>query len=195
MGRILTEQDKVLRPHLIEYDRNDPSPHFTSAHIRYIETRQDGFSESELAWIRDYEYFIFNLYYTKGLVARVIPGLRSYPGAETQYVMRYNTMNYQSMMDDFLSYKSPDLPEGLSDYCNMPGCRFTTLDKAHFYPINYHEDLPGWRKLISESAKLHDTLTGQLEGGKFVLSDGRRVSFSDLTVASLTGQVPYPPDW
>lgn len=195
MGRILTEEDEVRRPHLIEYDRNNPSPKFSDELIQLIETIQDGFSESELALIRDYEYFIFNIYFPNELICRQIPGIRPNKNFEVVYIMRFNNDDYRSMMNRFLEHIPADAPSDLTAHCNMPGERLTIPDGSKFYPINYHYDLAAWRRQISESAKLHNTKTGRFENGKFVLSDGQTINFSDLVITGLTGQVPYPADW
>ena len=194
MARVLTKEDEVLRPHLIEYDRDNPSPMLSEPFLRYVNSIQSGFSKQELDWLNEYEFFIFNTfdgYWTE----RAIPGIRTEKFIETQYVMRFSNLDYRSMMNEFLKYIPAGFPEDLTDHCFMPNYRLTLANGNKFYPICYNNDLAGWRRQLVESAKLHHTMTGLFENGKFLLSDGQRINFSDLSVASLEGREPYPPDW
>lgn len=194
MVRILTQEDEILRPHLVEYDRDNPSPRLSEPFLRYVRSVQSGFSKQELDWLNEYEFFIFNTfdgYWTE----RAVPGLRAKKDIETHYVRRYSSADYRSMMNEFLEYIPSGFPKNLTNYCYMPNYRLTLTNGDKFYPICCRNDLAGWRIQIVESAKLHCTTTGQFESGKFVLSNGQRINFSDLTVASLAGREPYPSDW
>ena len=193
MARVLTKEDKILRPHLVEYDRENPSSKLSEPFLQYVNSIQNGFSNQELEWLNEYEFFIFNTfdgYWTE----RAVPGIRT-EKIETRYVRRYNSYSYRSMMNKFLEYVPPGLPEDFTDHCYMPNYRLTLANGDKFYPICYHNDFVGWRRQLAESAKLHGTMTGLFESGKFVLSNGQRINFSDISVASLEGREPYPADW
>ena len=189
-----TEEDKKRRPHLIEYDRESPSPLFSAEMIAWINSIQDGFSTAELAWLHENEYFILNTI-VGDLIGHVVPGLRPQPSTETEYVRRYNSADCKAMMDEFLSYVPPGLTKEFLDYCNRPRYRVTMANGDRFYPVEYHNDLAAWRRQVSESAKLRGTITGRFEHGKFVLSNGQKINFSDLTVARLFDYESYPSDW
>ena len=159
MARVLTKEDEVRRPHLVEYDRDNPSPRLSEPFLHYVRSIQIGFSKRELEWLNEYEFFIFNTF-DGSWTERAIPGIRPKKRIETQYVKRHSSESYRSMMNDFLEYVPPGLPEDLTDYCYMPNYRLTLVNGEKFYPICYHNDFVGWRRQIIESAKLHRTMTG-----------------------------------
>ena len=194
MRRILSREDEEHRPHLIEYDRSSPSEKIPKRFVDYAESIQDGFSDAELAWLHDYEYFIFNTY-LNGFITNAIPGLRPQKGVETQYVKRYGSGTYKNMMDQFLNHRPSSFPIEQVGMCNMPGCRMTLADGGKFYPVNYHGDIAEWRKLFSDSAVFHGTVTARFRNGKFVLSDGRKINLGDIVVSSLRSVDTYPRDW
>ena len=194
MGRILTKEQEVRLPHLIEYDRDNPSPKLPEHFIRYVASAQAGLSPGEIDWLNEFEYFIFNTF-NGCWTEHAVPGLREESGVEVRYVRRYNSDDYRSMMNEFLDHIPSGLPSDLTEYGHMPVFRLTLPNGDKFYPICYHNDLAGWRQQLAESAKLHGTLTGRFVNGKFLLSDGQTFNFSDLAVASVIMGDPYPSDW
>ena len=194
MGRILTKEQEIRLPHLIEYDRDNPSPKLSEAFLSYVRSIQTGLSQSELDWLNEFEYFIFNTF-NGSWTEHAVPGLRPKRLSEFQYVRRYNSDDYRSMMNEFLDHIPSGLPSDLTEYGHMPVFRLTLPNGDKFYPIRYHNNIAGWRQQLAESAKLHGTLTGRFVNGKFLLSDGQTFNFSDLAVASVIMWDPYPPDW
>ena len=193
MVRILSEEDAIRRPHLVEYDRQNPSPHFTLRQIQYIESLPNGLSDRDLVKLEEVEWFILNRNIGY-LTSSAVPGLRIHPGIEVRYVKRFSANAYWDMINGFLAYVPSDFPRDQIGRCNLPGYRLTSPDGAQFYPIEFNGDLPAWRKRLNESAKAHGTQIGHFENGKFVLFDGQRIELADMTVKRV-GQEPYPPDF
>ena len=85
MARVLTKEDELLRPHLIEFDREHPSPKLSEPFLDYVNSIQADFSAEELEWLNNYEFFIFNTF-DGTWTERAVPGIRRVKRIETQYL-------------------------------------------------------------------------------------------------------------
>ena len=185
MKKVMSEEKKALRPDLIEYDRNNVSPHFTPEMIRYIESRQPGLSERDHAKLDNIEWFILNLN-TGRFTSLTIPGLRTYAQLENCYIKRFNEKPYLTMKKEFMDYVPPDFPTDQIGRYHGEALRLTSPVGEHFYPIYYNGDLPAWRKRLDDNAAFFKTLIGRFKHGKFAVSDGRQIPFADLDVTWAT---------
>ncbi len=193
MVRVLSEEDAVRRPHLVEYDRRNPSPHFTPEQIKYINSLPNELSDRDRAKLDEIEYFILNRNHGH-LLSVAIPGLRVHPAIEVRYVKRFNAEPYWKMINEFLKHVPTDFPRDQVGRCNLPAFRLTLPDGAQFYPIEFNGDLPAWRKRLDETAKVYRTTIGHWQDGKFSVSDGNVLEFADMDVKWLKS-VEYPPDF
>lgn len=178
---------------LVPYDPKSPDPCITPEAIRYINSRQSGLTDRDIAKLDEIEWFTFHRQ-LKHLVQFAIPGLRPSKSSEVRYVKRYNAQKYSIMIDKFLDYMPSDFPEGQADRCVLPAYRLTSPDGNRFYPIDYNGDLPAWRKRLLDNADHFDTTIGYFDHGRFVISDGQEIEFADLGVASYADE-GVPPDF
>ncbi len=178
---------------LVAYDPKNPDPCITPEFIRYIESRQPGLTDRDIAKLDEIEWFTFHRQLKK-LNEFAIPGLRPDHYTETRYVRRYSAKRYWTMISEFLSYMPSDFPVDQAGRCLLPGYRLTCSDGSHFYPVEYNGDLPVWRKRLADNAVHFETLIGYFDHGRFVISDGREIEFADMEVAS-TPQKSIPDDF
>ena len=181
MKKVMSEEKKARRPDLIEYDRSNVSPHFTTEMIQFRESRQQGLSARDHAKLDEIEFFILNLN-SGGFVSCAVPGLRANPLTEVRYLKRFNKERIEIMMSKFMGYVPHDFPSDQIDRCYFKAFRLKTPDGGKFYPITYNGNLPAWRKRLDDNAAFFKTLIGRFENGKFVLSDGQRIEFADMEV-------------
>lgn len=186
-------EDNPYRRLLVPYDPKNPDPCITLESIRYIESRQPGLTDRDIAKLDDIEWFTFHRH-TKRLVEFAIPGLRPSRYTETRYIKRYSARKYWLMINEFLAHMPPDFPENQADRCLLPAYRLTPPGGDHFYPIEYNGDLQLWRKRISDNAAHFGTTVGYFDHGRFVVSDGQEIEFADMDVASYAEE-GIPPDF
>lgn len=185
--------------HLIDYDPIDPSPEFTQEQIKFIESVRAHISGEDLAALRRFEWFQLNLNWKQFgepplLGYGAVPGLRDGPGVGTLYVRRFSSDRHAKMMDSFLDYIPEGFPEGDVRRCHMPGYRLETPNTDVYYPIVFNGNITEWRRRLTESSKIHHTVLGEFDNGKFVLPDGKKFSFGALKLDRLKSKV-YPKDW
>lgn len=53
------------------------------------------------------------------------------------------------------------------------GCRISLPVGTLFNALSYHGDIAGWRAAVEEGANARGLLLARVEGGQFVISDGR----------------------
>jgi hypothetical protein len=186
------KDEPPLPANFVVYDYLNPSPYFSQDKIDFIESIRADFSAGDLIIIRGIESFIFNK--NTGIVSDTsIPGLRKDLPSDYIYVKRFSTDRFQKMMDEFLSFVPPDFPTEDLYKCHMPGCRVIAPNGDRYYPFAFHGNLEQWRKRLEASADFHQTLLGQFDHGKFVLSDGQRFDFSALKVEN--AEKDFPKSW
>lgn len=179
---------------LIDYDYERPGPPFKPDQIAYIESIREFLSEDELAQARRIETFRYNTFFG-GPGELGIAGLR--PGDLTycMYLRRWDERPYDRLVDEFLDAVYEDFPEDNIDRVHMPGYRVTTPDGGRHYAFVFNGDLQAWVDRLIAVALRHATSMAWFERGRFCLTDGRRLPFSDLRIDKLEGGKPLPKSW
>ena len=193
MKRNIIGNDHPYRHLLVEYDPNRLDPLFSTEQIEYIESRQVGLTERDVAKLNEIEWFIGHRQ-LKTISSFDIPGIRALQDLENRYFKRFNSKPYVEMNKEFFSYIPPDFPIDQIDRCFLPGLRLTDPDRNHYYPVTYNGDLPAWRKRMLDNAEKFGTTIGCFDHGRFVISDGREIEFADMDVLGLEGRY-IPPDF
>lgn len=62
------------------------------------------------------------------------------------------------------------------------GCCISLPTGTLFHALSYHGDIPGWRSAVEAGAKARGLLLARVDGGLFVVSDGRSFSLSDCNI-------------
>lgn len=187
MKRNIIRDDHPYKHLMVEYDPKNPDPLFTQAQINYIESRQAGLTERDIAKLDEIEWFIGHRH-LKTLASFAIPGLRPSGLHEIRYFKRFDSQPYVEMNKQFFSYVPPDFPIDQVDRCFLQSIRLKDTEENCFYPISYNGNIPAWRKRMLDNADHFETTIGYFDHGRFVVSDGREVEFADMDVLGLEGR-------
>ena len=178
----------------IAYDYDNPSHPFTPEQIAYIESIREFLSDSEIAQARRIETFSYNTFF--GNPNEIgIAGLRPQDRTYCMYLRRFDERPYGRLVDEFLDAVYEDFSEDNIDRVNMPGYRVTTPDGDRYYAFVFNGDLQAWIDRLVAVAGQHGTLMAWFDRGKFCLTDGRQLPFSDLLIEKLEGGKPLPKGW
>ncbi len=166
-----------LPSNFIVYDHGNPSPYFPPEKVAYIESINNDFSEEELQQIRAMERFAFNLN-TEGVGGDEIPGIRNKQTEAHVYFKRFSDDPWKVLVQTFMD----SIPDGFEDKgrCLMPMCRATLPNGDRYYPMTVLGNLGEWQRRLLQAAADCGTKLGWFDKGKFVVSDGQIVGFSDL---------------
>lgn len=179
---------------LIKYDYDNPSHPFTSEQIAYIDSIREFLSEDELAQARRLETFHYNTFFgTPNEIG--IAGLRPSERTYCLYLRRYDSKSYGDLVDEFILTVYERRPIEKPGGINTPGYRVTTPDGDRYYAFECNGNLQGWIDRMIEVAAQFGTLMAWFDRGKFCLTDGRRLPFSDLRIEQLEGGKLWPEGW
>ena len=165
----------------IAYDYDNPSPPFTPDQIAYIESIRDFLSDGELAQARRIETFSYNTFFGTPNESG-IAGLRPREKTYCMYLRRFDKRPYGRLVDEFLDAVYEDFPEDNINRVNMPGYRVTTPDGDRYYAFVFNGDFQEWINRMVAVGVQHATLMAWFDRGKFCLTDGRQLSFSELLI-------------
>ena len=112
--------------------------------------------------------------------ARVIPGTTVVEGQAVVYFADNRKHSFRKQFRALTTHTNP--PYATAGGVNERGCKIVLPDGQSFHGISYHGDLDGWRKDIEAGAREFNVLLARIEGGKFVVSDGRVVPLVDCAV-------------
>ena len=182
-----------LPAYLIEYDHNKPSKLFTKQQIEFIESITSDFSIEEMAKIRKLEWFRLNL--NRGVLGcGVVPGLRPERATGCLYFKRFSKKDAESMAKDLVQNIPTDFPERSRDNWVLQPYRVITANKDRYYPLEFHNDIEQWRERLQKNAGIKQTLLAYFDQGKFMISNGEKIPFSQLLV-EVAEHIAYPEDW
>ncbi|WP_081068352.1 hypothetical protein [Burkholderia stagnalis] len=116
----------------------------------------------------------------EGEDARVIPGTVAVEGTEFVYFSDDGKNKFRRQFKNVTEFTNP--PYAKSGGVNERGCRVTLPDGQLFHAIGYHGDIDGWRQDIEAGAHAFGLLLARIEGGVFVVSDGRAVPLNECNV-------------
>ena len=181
-----------LPSNYIVYNHADPSPDFTPEKILYIESFKSDFLDEEVKQIRSMERFALNLN-TGGVGGDEIPGIRKKPTEMYVYFKRFSGASWRSNVKTLMD----SIPDNFGDKgrCLIPMCRATLPNGDRFYPMTLLGDHDEWRRQIRQAATQCNTNLAAFEKGRFVVSDGRVLSFSELKWDRLLHGQPIPEEW
>ena len=183
-----------LPSRLIDYDYDNPSFPFTPEQIAYIESIREFLSDSELAQARRIETFRYNTFFGNPNESG-IPGLRPRERTYCMYLRRFDERPYGRLVDEFLDAVYEDFSKENINHVMMPGFRVTTPDRDRYYAFVFNSDFQAWiNRMIAVATQL-GTLMAWFDRGKFRLTDGRQLAFSDLVIEQLEGGKPLPKGW
>ena len=112
-----------------------------------------------------------------------IPGYEKMYGIEFLYIQGEPSSNFKKVTSNFdkvTRFVQPSLPKGGG--VSEEGCCITTPDGNKFYAVEYHSDILGWRKKITQGASMLNLLTGKINNDNIELSNGRSYTLSDCIV-------------
>ncbi len=61
-------------------------------------------------------------------------------------------------------------------------CRISLPTGTVFHALSYHGDIAGWRSAVEVGANTRGLLLARIEGGQFVISNGRSFRLSDCKI-------------
>lgn len=112
--------------------------------------------------------------------ARVVPGTDNPPTQETVYFSDDGKNKFGIQFDNITGFTDP--PNATCGGVNEAGCAITPPCGPLFHAVEYHGDIPGWKKDLEEGAKGLGLLLAKIEGDQFVLSDGRSFPLSECKI-------------
>lgn len=110
----------------------------------------------------------------------VILGAVPCPGREVVYIADNGRQSWAKQFDAVMSYSCQ--PRAQHGGMGSAGVGLTLPDGSIFFAIDYNGDLLGWREEIEEIAAGLSLILAQIDGDKFVVSDGRVFPLSDCVV-------------
>lgn len=189
-GKVIGE----LPARRIPYDYDNPSPPFTPEQIAYIESIREFLSADELAKARRIEKFSYSTLF--GDLNEIgITGLRPHKKTYCMYLRRFDGRTYDRLVEDFLDEIYEDFPEENIHRVVMPGYRVTTPEGDRYYAFMFNGNFQAWIDRMTVVAVKHGTLMAWFDRGKFCLTDGRDLPFSDLQIEKLEGGKPVVEGW
>lgn len=111
---------------------------------------------------------------------RTVPGMSPVEGTEVLYYEDDRGNNPKKQFDLILD--SAGEIKATSGGIVSDRCRISLPTGKVFHALSYHGDLAGWRAAVEMGANTRGVLLARIEGGQFIVSDGRLVLLSDCKI-------------
>ena len=167
-----------LPSNFVVYDHDNPSPYFPPEKVAYIESFKANFSDEEVRQIRAMERFALNLN-TGGVGGDEIPGIRQKPTEMHVYFKRFSDASWREEVKMLMA----SIPDSFEDKgrCLIDMSRATLPNGDRYYPMTLLGNHEEWKRHLQQTVIDCRTKLARFEKGKFVVSDGQVISFSDLS--------------